>query len=535
MPTTFPLESLPVELQCSIIRYLDPIALISLSQTNKYFRKVIRPQQPHFAERLLALECLEEIGGPEIEFSRHGTLNPHRNSAEWEASRWACTSCLKLVPHYAFSNQSLSRLAFRKPIRGSLAAELCTSWEAGGRFVKQVSRYNAHAEEHKQLRRRYRSLASENGRAARRQYRGPESEEAHLWNRLTDYQDCGMEGFEGMTFEEFRSLSSSEEGQVFDTEAHAVAHVSAGSNRHARRCIECRFRRGGFKGSSGNHRGLGTASVPIVPGREVTYGTVVDRYFPGVCDILESKRPGYNAPVFGIYREGAVDQPWPLYRVRCPGCSQWKEVRAFRSGSIYPRWKPIDNTDTQTFIDQYYTWDGKDVTDAYLNELRCNHCFVKNKHGRETLGLTLVIWLEALIDAQMIEYLGTLMRGFYHLLPNMRYSPKSQKKALRAILADIKPLMSKSNVEFTRADIALIRQKRSEYLAMQLAPDEQGNTTDAGALFGSDPWLDQWVHDFDATEGMWFWLKGMKDEIQEDGIDEALVDWVLARDERVHS
>ncbi|KAL4863198.1 hypothetical protein BDV12DRAFT_177835 [Aspergillus spectabilis] len=528
------LDSLPVELQCSIIRLLDPIALISISQTNARFRDVVRPRKTHFGERLLALECLEEIGGPQIDFSRFGTVKPDRNSPEWEAGRWACTSCLKLLPHYAFTNQSLSRLCYRKPVRGSPAARKCTSWEPApsrGTLGTKDPRGSACMKRSEQQRRRYGATATGDLRERRRPYMGPDSPETRLWNRLSYFQECGMEEFENMTFAEFENLSITEERLIFDREAYAAALVCSGTSRHARRCIECRFRAGGFRGCTGNGRGIGTPSVPIIPGRQESFGTVVDRYFPGISDVLDTKRPAFNAPVFVIYRQNAVDRPWTLYRVRCPGCSQWKEMRAFRYGGIYPRWQPVDNTNTQTFPDQHHNWDCKDVTDDSLNKMQCNYCFAKD-HSRKALGEILIDWLDTLIDAQLGELTGSLLRGFGQLVPNMRYFPKSQKGALKAILTDIRPLLNKEHTRVTRTDVALIRQKRAEYLAME---PEIDYTNMPGRWFGNDWYLDQWVHNFDESEALWYWLKGCKEEILEEGKADVLVGWVLNRDERIHS
>ena len=58
-----PLPLLPAEIQCSIIRLLDPISLISVSQTSTHFRRTINPSKRHFTERLLALERLTKYGG----------------------------------------------------------------------------------------------------------------------------------------------------------------------------------------------------------------------------------------------------------------------------------------------------------------------------------------------------------------------------------------------------------------------------------------------------------------------------------------
>uniref|UniRef100_A0A0B7K5T9 F-box domain-containing protein n=1 Tax=Bionectria ochroleuca TaxID=29856 RepID=A0A0B7K5T9_BIOOC len=56
-------QLLAVELQHKIIPHLDPIGLVSLSQSCRYFRRLIDPGRKEFAERLLQVECLERYGG----------------------------------------------------------------------------------------------------------------------------------------------------------------------------------------------------------------------------------------------------------------------------------------------------------------------------------------------------------------------------------------------------------------------------------------------------------------------------------------
>ncbi|CAH0058678.1 unnamed protein product [Clonostachys solani] len=110
-------DSLPLELQQDIIRSLDPIGLISLSQSSRHFRRVISPQRKHFAERLLIIECQPENKGPEIvsiDFFLRGCYADWILE-DWDAHRWACTSCLKLLPHTRFNNHSILGLATRKP------------------------------------------------------------------------------------------------------------------------------------------------------------------------------------------------------------------------------------------------------------------------------------------------------------------------------------------------------------------------------------------------------------------------------------
>lgn len=124
-----PLNSLPLELQVEIITILDPIGLISLSQTNKYFRNLIDPKKREFVEKLLQLELTEEFGGPAFEYRARyfAELKFFWASEPWQAIRWACCGCMRLLSHAHFDNRSLLRLELRKPSSGS-SKETLTNW-----------------------------------------------------------------------------------------------------------------------------------------------------------------------------------------------------------------------------------------------------------------------------------------------------------------------------------------------------------------------------------------------------------------------
>ncbi|ENH70304.1 hypothetical protein FOC1_g10012213 [Fusarium oxysporum f. sp. cubense race 1] len=120
----------PNEIQCQVIRLLDPIGLISLSQSSRHFRRLINPQKRNLVERLLQLELSNEHGGPTLIFrSRDSKLEPGWQDEAWESMRWACTDCLRLLSHKSFDNQSLLRLGYRKPLPNSDASRMITTWE----------------------------------------------------------------------------------------------------------------------------------------------------------------------------------------------------------------------------------------------------------------------------------------------------------------------------------------------------------------------------------------------------------------------
>jgi hypothetical protein len=95
--------SLPTEILCAIIRLVDPIGLISLSQASCAFRALIQPSQNDFVQRLLALELDPALGGIVRFRSRDNNLTPPWDDAEaWKAIRFACVGCMKLLPHTVF-------------------------------------------------------------------------------------------------------------------------------------------------------------------------------------------------------------------------------------------------------------------------------------------------------------------------------------------------------------------------------------------------------------------------------------------------
>ncbi|OJJ45992.1 hypothetical protein ASPZODRAFT_142629 [Penicilliopsis zonata CBS 506.65] len=382
--------SLPLDIQYCIIPFADPITLIALSQTNAHLRRLISPTRVHFVERLLSLEYASV-------------------SCEWEARRWACTSCLRLLPHWHFNNHSLFQQRYQP-------RETTTSW---GRQGKKSQ---------------------------------PHSEN-------TD-------------------------------------------QRHIRRCNECRFQRGEFHGFT-----RGTIAVPIVIGHQEAFGTVVDRYFPR----FSNTRPAYNAPVFAVYRDGATDRLWTLYRVRCPGCCRWKELRAFRVGGSYPRWEPIAMTPPDRH-DEYWNWDEAAITPALLNAMRCNHCFLA-RHGRPALACKLETWLCYLIDQELHEQGANLTTGWKTLLGNLRFLlDHPLKNEIRNLLSDIRPVCEKQCMRLTHEDVALLHLRRTQFLLLWEQIQEN-------LWFRRDRWFDAWLQPgYEHTEGM---------QCKQDVDGEELVDYVL--------
>lgn len=348
---------------------------------------------------------------------------------------------------------------------------------------------------------------------------------SHLTKRLDEFREMGFEEFYDMTHDEFQSMSDEREWEILDRERQAIERVRAGSKRHLRRCLECRFQRGEFRGTCGRRNdNVGTAKVPIVRGRVKYYGLSVDRYFPGISEVLDTKRPDRSATVFVIYREEAVDMPWTQYRVRCPGCAQWKEMRAFRFGGLWPRWQPMEiYSNNGPGNDWYPNWDSTPVTEDVMNNMSCNHCLAE-ANGREALGKQLVAWLGVHIETGKRTQQGNLLCSFRSLHGEYTRAPEKRKARIKELIWDLVPLFNKATSKFTREDVSLLSHR---YPQLGAQPDLLPQR------LRDDFWFRERYECFYDSEAIWSWLQTLSAEMEEPGKAEALADWVLSRDESV--
>ncbi|KAK4191015.1 hypothetical protein QBC35DRAFT_538862 [Podospora australis] len=193
-------ERVPGEILNNVISHLDPAALISLSQTSRYFREIIRPMRSDFLQRLLFLELQPETSGwnPILPSSRIEQTHPMFDHDIWKTARYACSGCLKLLPHIMFEENEVSDDLLRKPFQGCVEATKSSMarW-------KPLS-YNAR-EDHEQAR-----IAQEE----REQAPFLKEYDAHWYSNRDDWQ------------------------QAF--------HYLCGSKRASRRCIDCKYKRGDY-------------------------------------------------------------------------------------------------------------------------------------------------------------------------------------------------------------------------------------------------------------------------------------------------
>ncbi|KAH8706433.1 hypothetical protein BGZ61DRAFT_449900 [Ilyonectria robusta] len=513
------LEELPTELHCSIVRLLDPISLIAISQASTHFRCLIEPKQKHFVERLLALESLDKYGGPSPVFrSRDNHLSPGWDGKEWSTIRWACTDCLRLLPHQYFDNHSVLRLGYRKLIPGSLASMAITSWEPDG-HIRRLRRHLRNGEtqaaslSEKTLRKRY--FVCVTAGEGSQGFVGVTSA-----TTLELYKRCGISEFEGMSLAEFEKVTTAHKLQIFDKNALAIELERCGNKRRLRRCNECRYLRGQLKPRANGYGG--TSKLPIVPSRQVAFANHLDRWFPGFSNWLESKRPTVALPLFRIYRKNAYDQPWTLYMVRCPGCACWKEIRDFRFGGIYPHWKPVTATGTRGGSQ---TWDSRDITESLLNESRCNRCFAR-ENGRQCLNKVLLDWIQHLIRIQLAVLSHQLNSGWGKLSTVRAGAPQEYNSEIKHILRHM-PCSRLGIFDIVSyADVALLRLGQTQWKDLWERTKRQGDTGWAGE--DMDAWCEEWIREFDDTEAHWRWLMACRDELEESA--GVLAEWALSRD-----
>jgi hypothetical protein len=198
-----------------------------------------------------------------------------------------------------------------------------------------------------------------------------------------------------------------------------------------------------------------------------------------------------------------------MYRLRCPRCEVWKEIRAFRFGAAYSMWRP-GTVDGKKYV--YITWGKRDVTRA---DLRCNHCFAAESGGCEALGKELVRWLETLLDGELRVVQATLayVFGMASRDPgSLRYN----------ITSDMVPTVTHARaVRFTRDDVINMRERWEQWVA-------EDNIAASGHSYGNP--LGQWVKQYADAEAMWYWLESCFEEVRRDGIRDVLVEWALNRD-----
>ncbi|TVY42700.1 hypothetical protein LSUB1_G002903 [Lachnellula subtilissima] len=432
------------DIQILIIPYLDFTSLISLAQTTQLFRDLINPQRRHFVGRLLEIECLPQNGG-EVTLDLLKVFPP--------TVRYACTRCLKILPHTKFDNHALLRLRFRKPPPKSRAGKQLCSWTSGYAKAQGLKRQG--------------DLAND-------------------------------------TFEKWMAR---EHPLVFAPTPELKEEYNIGICRHRRTCNECKFQSGfwaqnfdltrGWRRRNGNrNQNVGTA-VPVIKSRQVyTYHDASERFFPGLFpytgDFPARRR---------IYRDYLIDRlPWCLYTMRCPGCERWQEFAAFRQPRM-PKSRPRDAP----------VWDVQDW-DVKVEEWRCNGC-VAAADGEQELGRQLVELWKTLAgwEVKWIDY--CLVDGWRHI-GYLEHEDKDFSWTLvyRRARVESQLLREVPNVQEIAKMSGEVR--REIYGIWKQYLQKHGEWPEGDLI--TTPWFKYWSYGYEAMEKRAEFLRACTDRVEAD-------------------
>jgi hypothetical protein len=321
---------LPPEVLIPIVQELDPITLISLSQTSRGWRAFIRPIKHDFIQRLLALELHPDYGGLTPTWDEDSQrLDPPCEDKRWKTAKYACCGCMKLLTHMMFDNHAILRRHLRKPPPGYVEAEkaLRTDWEP----VEPALRWQ-----------RIQARAAKERDARKRWVRMIE------WYREDSISDIESDDGRPRAFE--NGLPPSE------TREEALRHV-VGDGRSRRRCLECQRKSGRLRRVW--YPDLG--ELPMVPSRQMRFRFQWDRWIPGLF-----KLPPEEASKFWKWfsispKEPHLRRAISLYVGWCHVCKTWRE------GAAFFRWFKFRTPPRSP----YFLHKG-DEGDAYFQCLNCS-------------------------------------------------------------------------------------------------------------------------------------------------------------------
>lgn len=516
------LENLPPEILAQIFRLLDPVGIFSAAQTCVNFRRLIQPTltRRHRVELLLQMETTEALGGPSFMFrARDNLIEPSYSSTDWDRMRWACSACLRLLPHHAFDNHSILRLASRKPAPDSPAANFTSTWEIS---PKQPGYGSSNAV----------GLSTPDLRAMRERYQVAITDHpADVPIEPTDgtdlrfYQSLGMIVFKDLHPDDFRRRSASQKQEWLDYEASRCERKLAGRARHRRKCNECRFQQktiGPWRTGKG-----GTKEVPIMPSRSISYEHSIDRFFPGLEEVFDYQRPERGAPMQrNMTTESKYRSAWTLFMIRCPQCQLWKEMKCFRVGSIKYNWKLglVDDPD-----DRFLNWNEETVDAQFINSLRCNTCFVE-QNDIQQLGVVLINWLDSLLCYELQQLQASMMVGINLL--GLDKVPSKYKEDVKAIKDGMRSINFRSILSYS--DVAELKLRHAKWLRLlermkgDLDCPEWWPKRGTGDYSVFPHWFEAWLHEFSDLEANWLWLRHCKSALEEKR--HAIAEWVLTRD-----
>ncbi|KAK0742662.1 hypothetical protein B0T18DRAFT_413469 [Schizothecium vesticola] len=348
------LSTLPVEILCDIITLVDPITLISLSQTSRQFRDTIKPSRNDFVQRLLALELIPENGGIIPLFrARDSHIEPPFGHPDWDRNKYTCSGCLKLRSHKCFDNHSILSLKTRKPPPGSSEACKLTDWEPL-EFTTPGARWH-----------RRQKLAAEKA------------------TRLAPFQQRYRAYCAGLYTPPWNFLPDNAE--EIDSRGAEAEKMVCGLGRHKRLCIECRRLRGDFAEQTALEQ------APTIASRPLRLPNELGMYFPGLVEDI----PPHRRPVFfKVVNPGPTEETCYTRIVYCRSCGSWYDIAAFR-----------------IYADRGWTLkDDKHVSDA----IECSHC-LEAKCGAEAVAKAATDAALAFLQGKLEGIATRLMFGWSRL------------------------------------------------------------------------------------------------------------------------
>jgi hypothetical protein len=369
---------------------------------------------------------------------------------------------------------------------------------------------------------------------------------------LNDFQDAGIDAFMDMSTSEFKFVNTYKETQILDTLAKSIERQICGYKRRLRKCNECRYQLGDLRSqmvllASGNGQNfiaganLGTKLVPIVRSRRLYIGTFVHRLFPGFLTNLPTHtEEADQAPMFTIYRLDSRERMFTMYMIRCPGCSSWKEMAAFRCAGHWPKWWLAHQHRWGERL--WDNWDGTAVEKDFVEGLRCHACYAA-LHGRDAFAKVMLEWyIEYLIADTWILHRHMLLgwdliwrmvdsERSINVSPGDWYAPKQYHFDIQSqILAGLPwkdPRDKNKGIAYFTSDeetIQILNQKHKrlkENMGKWLVRSDLDNDPTSHW----NDWLGSWMGGYDNLEAQWVWFRDCKKEILRR--PEALVEWAL--------
>ena len=264
-----------------------------------------------------------------------------------------------------------------------------------------------------------------------------------------------------------------------------------------------------------------------MPSRSISYANSIDRFFPGVAEVFDYKKPERAPPMQrNMTMESKYKTAWTLFMIRCPRCKLWKEMKCFRVGSIKYNWKLglVDDPD-----DRFLNWDRAEVDAQFINNLSCNACFAA-KQGTEQLGAVLVEWLDNLLCYELQQLQASMLAGINLL--GLDKVPSKYKQDVLAIKDGMRGINFRLILSYS--DVAELKLRHDKWLQLLERMKSDPNCPEwwpkrrAGDYSVFPHWFEAWLNEFSDLEASWLWLRHCRAALEEKR--GAIAEWVLERD-----